>query len=78
MRLLPSAARVSASSELLPEPETPVTTEIVFNGKWTSTFMRLLASAPTTSIASEVFVMRLALSRAAHTTTAIRTRPGSG
>ena len=52
MRELISVARVSASSELLPEPDTPTSMVALRSGRTTSTDFRLLVRAPTISIPS--------------------------
>ncbi len=50
--------RMSSTSELLPEPETPVTAVTTPSGKRTSTFWRLCCRAPLTTIAGHVRVGR--------------------
>ena len=44
--LVRAGAIVSVTSELLPEPETPVTTVSVPNSIWAETFFRLFALRP--------------------------------
>ena len=46
---LSARAKVSFTSELLPEPLTPVTTQSTPSGNATSTFLRLCSRAPRTT-----------------------------
>ena len=58
--LVSAGARVSVTSELLPLPETPVTTVSVPSSTLAVTFLRLLAEAPTTLMAPRRGLRRLA------------------